>query len=73
MKPNIVLLKDISKDVKVRNGDTVITSGFSDKFPSGLLNRHYVKDIVNDKASSTYTIKVKTAANFENLQYVIYY
>lgn len=68
-RPNIVILKDISKDVKVNAGDTVITSGFSDKFPYGLLIGT-VKDIESDKSSSTYTIRVKTAANFYNLQYV---
>ncbi len=66
---NIVILKDISKVAKVAKGDTVITSGFSDKFPYGLLIGTVI-EIINDKLSSTYTIKVKTAANFYNLQYV---
>jgi len=69
IRPNIVTLKDISKDVKVAKGDTVITSGFSDKFPFGLLIGT-VQEVVNDKTNSTYLIKVKTAANFYNLQYV---
>lgn len=65
---NILFLKDISKSAKVNQGDTVITSGFSDKFPEGLL-LGYVKDIINDKSSSTYTIRVQSAVNFENLQF----
>src|SRR5664279_3380451 len=69
VQPNVVILKDISKEVKIAKGDTVITSGFSDKFPYGLLIGT-VKDIENDRTSSTYTIRVKTAANFYNLQYV---
>jgi rod shape-determining protein MreC len=69
IRPNIVTLKDISKDIKVAKGDTVITSGFSDKFPFGLLIGT-VQEVVNDKTNSTYLIKVKTAANFYNLQYV---
>jgi rod shape-determining protein MreC len=69
LQPNVVILKDISKDVKVAKGDTVITSGFSDKFPFGLLIGT-VKEVVDDKTSNTYLIKVKTAANFYNLQYV---
>ncbi|MDQ2862956.1 MAG: rod shape-determining protein MreC [Bacteroidota bacterium] len=69
IKPNIVTLKDISKDVKVAKGDTVITSGFSDKFPFGLLIGT-VNEVLNDKTSSTYLIKVKTATDFYNLQYV---
>lgn len=69
IQPNVVILKDISKEVKVAKGDSVITSGFSDKFPFGLLIGT-VKEIVNDKSGSSYIIKVKTAANFYNLQYV---
>ena len=68
VQPNMVILKDISKDVKVNKGDTVITSGYSDKFPSGLLIGT-VSQIETDKASTTYIIKVKTAVNFNNLQY----
>ncbi|MEO6813175.1 MAG: rod shape-determining protein MreC [Ginsengibacter sp.] len=64
----ILLLKDISKTVKVSSGDTVITSGYSDKFPPGLLIG-FVKDIINDKTSSSYTVRVTPAANFENLQF----
>lgn len=69
VQPNIVILKDIPKEVKVAKGDTVITSGFSDKFPYGLLIGT-VKEIETDKTTGTYIIKVKTAANFYNLQYV---
>jgi len=69
VQPNVVTLKDISKDVKVAVGDSVITSGLSDKFPFGLLIGT-IREVVNDKTSSTYIIKVKTAANFYNLQYV---
>jgi rod shape-determining protein MreC len=64
----ILLLKDIPKTVKISSGDTVITSGFSDRFPSGLLVG-YVKDIINDKTMSTYIVRIKAAANFQNLQY----
>ncbi|MEO6683771.1 MAG: rod shape-determining protein MreC, partial [Ginsengibacter sp.] len=66
--PHILLLKDISKTVKIKTGDTVVTSGFSDKFPAGLLIG-YVKDIINDKTMSTYTVRLIPGANFETLQY----
>jgi rod shape-determining protein MreC len=69
LQTNVVLLKEISKEVKVSKGDTIITSGNSDKFPYGLLIGT-VKEIESDKSSGTYTIRVKTAANFYNLQYV---
>ena len=66
--PDILILKDVSKSVKITQGDTVITSGFSEKFPEGLLIG-YVKDIINDKTQSTYTVRLKAAANFETIQY----
>ena len=66
--PQVLLLKDISKTVKIKSGDTVVTSGFSDKFPSGLLVG-YVKDIINDKSMSTYTVRITPGANFETVQY----
>lgn len=66
--PRILTLKDISKAVKIVQGDTVITSGFSERFPANLIIG-YVKDIINDKSSSTYTVRVTPAANFETLQY----
>ncbi len=69
LQPNVVLLKDIPKEVKIAKGDSIITSGFSDKFPYGLLIGT-VKEIINERTSSTYMVKVKTAANFYNLQYV---
>jgi rod shape-determining protein MreC len=68
LDPHILLLKDISKTVKIKSGDTVVTSGFSDKFPAGLLVG-YVKDIINDKRMRTYTVRIIPGANFENLQY----
>lgn len=68
LSPNIISLKDIPKTVKISSGDTIVTSGFSDKFPSGLIIG-YVKDIINDKTMSTYTVRLRPGANFENLQY----
>lgn len=67
--PTYVLLKDIGKTAKVNKGDSVITSGFSDKFPYGLLIGT-ITEIVEDKTTNVYTLKVKTAANFYNVQFV---
>ncbi len=68
-RPNSVLLKDIGKNAKVSKGDSVITSGFSDKFPYGLLIGT-IDEIVEDKSTNVYTLKVKTAANFYSLEFV---
>lgn len=67
-RPDILILKDINKTAKISSGDTVVTSGFSEKFPRGLLVG-YVKDIVVDSTASTYTVRVTPGTNFENLQY----
>ncbi len=69
VQPNVVILKDISKDVRVGKGDSVITSGFSDKFPFGLLIGTVI-EVSNDNSTGTHIIKIKTGANFYNLQYV---
>ena len=68
-KPNIVLLKEIGKNAKVNKGDSVITSGFSEKFPYGLLIGT-IDEIVEDKSTNVYTLKVKTAANFYTVEFV---
>ncbi|MCO6497463.1 MAG: rod shape-determining protein MreC [Chitinophagaceae bacterium] len=65
---DVLLLKDISKAARISQGDTVITSGFSYKFPEGLIIGRVI-NIINDKSSSTYTVRVRPSFDFENLQY----
>lgn len=67
-EPNIVLLKNISKGVKVLRGDSVVTSGFTDRFPYGMLIGT-VSGIVSDAKSNNISLKIKTAADFYNVQY----
>lgn len=67
--PNIVSLIDIPKSAKVAKGDTIITSGFSTTFPKGLLIG-YVTEVLSEKSKNNYIIKIKTAADFYNLQHV---
>jgi rod shape-determining protein MreC len=64
-----VTLKDIPKGVKVTVGDSVITSGYTKRFPYGLLIGT-VAEIENDTRTNNYIIKLKTAADFYNVQYV---
>ncbi len=68
-EPNIVLIKNISKSIKISPGDSVVTSGFTERFPYGLLIGR-ITEIVSDKKSNTYTLKIKTAVNFYNVQYM---
>lgn len=68
-EPNILSLTDIKKSVKVSKGDTVLTSGFTTTFPYGLMVGT-VQEVIPDKGTNNYIIKLKSAANFYNLQYV---
>ncbi|MER3498234.1 MAG: rod shape-determining protein MreC [Chitinophagaceae bacterium] len=68
--PLYLTLKNIPKSDSVAVGDTVLTSEYSLSFPP----RHLIGTVVailTDKSSSTfYTLKIKAAANFQNLHHV---
>jgi rod shape-determining protein MreC len=67
--PNILTLTDIRKSAKITKGDTVITSGFTTTFPLGFLVGT-IEKITPDVETNNFIIKVKSSANFHNLQYV---
>lgn len=68
--PNIVTLNGISKSSRVAKGDTIITSGLSkSSLPKGMLIG-FVDEIIAEKSTNNYTLKLRTAANFNNLEYV---
>lgn len=67
--PQYVLMRNISKSVKVQKGDTVVTSLYSDIFPA-YIQIGTVAAVTNESSSSTYLLKIKTATNFYNLQHV---
>lgn len=62
-------LKDIPKSDSVSVGDTILTSFYSFNFPPGL-PVGTVAEIVDDKSTNFYVLRIKTAANFQNLQQV---
>jgi rod shape-determining protein MreC len=64
-----VTLKDIPKSAKVDKGDTVLTSQTSSVFPANLMVGT-IYDIVPDNSSNFYTLKVRLATNFFNIEYV---
>lgn len=68
-QPNILLLSDIRKSAKVAKGDTVYTSGFTATYPYGLM-LGTVTEVIPDKGTNNFLIKIKSAANFYNLQFV---
>lgn len=67
--PGFVTLKKIPKTVDVKVGDSVITSTVSFTFPSGFMVGT-IAEVKSDQASGMYLLKVKTAANFNNIQQV---
>jgi rod shape-determining protein MreC len=68
-KPGIVTLYKIPKSVTVAIGDSVVSSIYSDVFPPGILVG-VVKEVTEDKTSGDLVIKLRTATNFYNVQYV---
>lgn len=66
--PLYLTLIDIPKSAKITKGDSVVTS-YSDRFPPGLVVGT-VQDIIEDKSSNFYTLRLRPATNFFNLQYV---
>ena len=68
-EPNYLSLINVRKSSKVVRGDTVFTSGITTTFPYGLMIGT-VDYVAPDKSTNNYIIKVKSTANFYNLQYV---
>lgn len=67
-QPNLLNLAGIPKGVQVKKGDSLITSGMSTTFPKGLLLGR-VETIIKDPSTNTFRIIIRTAANFNTLQY----
>jgi rod shape-determining protein MreC len=66
--PRHVTLNNIPRTVKVQKGDTVVTSSYSDIFPPGKIVG-YVAQVQEDKSTSTYSLKLKTATDFYSVQH----
>lgn len=69
ISPSYVTLKDIPKSAKVEKGDSVVTSPTSSLFPGNIMVGT-VAEISDDKSSNFYTLKLKPATNFFNIEYV---
>ena len=66
--PGYVTLTKIPRTIKINKGDTVVTSPYSDIFPAGQ-TVGYVDEVVEEKSTSMYSLKVKTATNFYSVQH----
>ena len=67
--PRYLYLTKMPKSIEVKNGDTVLTSKVSFNFPPGYMVGT-VAEVKLDNTTGMYLLKVKTAANFYNLQQV---
>jgi rod shape-determining protein MreC len=66
--PRFVTLTKIPRTIKISKGDTVVTSPYSDIFPAGQ-TVGYVEEVAEEKATSVYSLKVRTATNFYSIQH----
>ncbi len=67
--PQVAFLENIPQHLEISVGDSVLTSGFSNIFPKGLLIGT-VKEVSVGKNASFLTIKVRLAADFNKLHTV---
>jgi rod shape-determining protein MreC len=64
-----VTMTNIPKNVIVAKGDTIVTSQYSSFFPPGIMIGT-VSEVVDDKSSNFYSLKIKPGTNFYNVEYV---
>lgn len=69
LSPIFITLKNIPRSARVSKGDTVLTTQTSSLFPANLMVGT-VYEIVPDNTSNFYTLKVRPATNFSNIEYV---
>lgn len=63
-----ITLSNIPRTVTVAKGDTVVTSPYSDIFPSGQVIG-FVDEVEEEKSTSMYNLKVKLATDFYSVQH----
>ncbi len=67
-EPNYLSLINVRKSAKAKKGDTVLASPITATFPTGMMIGT-IDEIKPDVSTNTFLIKVKSTANFYNLQY----
>lgn len=67
-RPDLLYMKDISAEIKVKKGDSVFTTSFS-FFPSDILIGRVVK-VQKIAKNNQQLLTLQSATNFRNLQYV---
>ena len=67
--PSAVTMINIPKSANVAKGDSVVTSGYSLSFPPDIMIGT-VSEVIGEKASNFYTLRVKPSTDFFTLKYV---
>jgi len=67
--PRRLTLRGIPKSIDIKMGDTVLTSTYSYNFPPGYMVGT-IAEVVTDKSTNFYILKIKPGAGFYNLQQV---
>jgi len=67
--PGYISLTDIPNSARIAKGDTVVTSELSSIYPPNIMVGT-VEEVFKDLSTNFLTIKLKTATNFSNVQYV---
>jgi rod shape-determining protein MreC len=67
--PLYVTMIDVPKSVEVKPGDSVVTSQYSYLFPPNIMVGT-VAEIVDNKTSNFYTLRLKPATDFYKVEYV---
>ena len=70
VNPSYVIMNNVPKNVPVAVGDSIVTSQYSYHFPPGIL-LGTIAEVVDNKSSNFYTLRLKTATNFYNLERVL--
>lgn len=68
--PHLLILSGIPKSDSLVKGDTILTGNYSLSFPPGHLVGT-IAEIIPDNSTNFYILRVKTTANFSNLQQVM--
>lgn len=66
--PSFLVLTKVPKTVVIKQGDTVVTSPYSDRFPPGI-PIGVVAVVGQDTETNTYILKIKTATDFLSVQH----
>lgn len=68
--PRFLTLKNIPKSDSLVKGDTIVTGMFSLSYPPGYM-LGTIEEIIKDNSTNFYVLKIRAAANFNDLQQVM--